>query len=182
MQGEVPTKRQLWESADPEVVDPAPPWHVLQLVWDRLPEDDEREATELLDIDPAPLNPLPSTVQVGCVLDPAVVADADIRWLHRGPLARTTPGGIPSRSWGRPCPTPRASRQQSGVEGRGLSGSPVSAGATCDACQRQGPGCPFPALASHGSRLLASRVRLVVQAAGPPRRCGRPLRRTKSSI
>ena len=46
------------------------------------PRDDEREAAELPDIDPAPLDPLPSTARVVCVLDPAVLADADIRRLH----------------------------------------------------------------------------------------------------
>ena len=56
--------------------------HILQLVWERLPEDDDRETAELPDVDPAPLDPLPSTVRVVCVLDPAVLADVDIRRLH----------------------------------------------------------------------------------------------------
>ena len=84
LQGVVRTERQPWETADPEVVDPVPPGHIPQLVWERLPEDDDREAVEVPDVDPAPLDPLPSTVQVVCVLDPAVLADADIRRLHVG--------------------------------------------------------------------------------------------------
>ena len=75
------------ETASPEVVDPAPPGHVLQLVWERLPEDDERVAAELPDVDPAPLDPLPSTVRVVCVLDTAVLADADLRRLCGGALS-----------------------------------------------------------------------------------------------
>ena len=88
LQGVVPTEGQPWETADSEVVDPAPPGHVLQLVWDRHPEDDEREAAELPDIDPAPLDPLPCTVRVVCVLDPAVLADANIRRLHLGSFGK----------------------------------------------------------------------------------------------
>ena len=80
LQGKVRTERQPWETASPELVDPGPPGHVLQLVWARLQEDDEREAAELPDMDPAPLDPLPSTVRV--VLDPAVLADADMHRLH----------------------------------------------------------------------------------------------------
>ena len=113
LQGVVRTEHQPWETADPEVVDPAPPGHILQLVWERLPEDDNRETAELPDIDPAPLDALPSTVDVVCVPDPAVLADADIRstW---GPSARTTPGGTSSRSWGQPWPTPRPCRLRLG--------------------------------------------------------------------
>ena len=88
LQGVVRTKPQPWETADPEVVDPAPLGHVVQLVWERLSEDDEREAAELPDIDPAPLDPLRSTVRFLCVLDPAVVADADIRRLHVGSFGK----------------------------------------------------------------------------------------------
>ena len=51
------------------MVDPAPPGHILQLVWERLPEDDDREMAELPDVDPAPPDPLPSTVRVVYVLD-----------------------------------------------------------------------------------------------------------------
>ena len=82
LQGVVRTERQPWETADPEVVDPMPPGHILQLVWERLPEDDNRETAELPDVDPAPLDPVPSTVLVVCVLDPAVLAGANIRRLH----------------------------------------------------------------------------------------------------
>ena len=88
LQGVVRTERQPWETADPEVVDSAPPGHVLQLVWECLPEDDEREVAELPDIDPAPLEPLSSTVRVVCVLDPPVLADADIRRLHVGSFGK----------------------------------------------------------------------------------------------
>ena len=35
-------------------------------------------------MDPAPLDPLPSTVRIVCVLDPAVLADADLRRHHEG--------------------------------------------------------------------------------------------------
>ena len=72
LRGVVRTVRQPWGTASLEVVDPAPPGDVLHLVWERLWEDDEREAAELPDVDPVPLDPLPSTVRVVCVLDPAV--------------------------------------------------------------------------------------------------------------
>ena len=52
------------------------------------PEDDERVAAELPDIDPAPLDPLRSTVRFVCVLGPAVLADADIRRLHVGAFGK----------------------------------------------------------------------------------------------
>ena len=94
LQGVVRTERQPWETADPEVVDPAPPGYILQLVWERLPEDDEQEAAELPDIDPVPLDPLPSTVRVVCVLDPAVLADADIRRLHESVFYRRSDGSL----------------------------------------------------------------------------------------
>ena len=74
--------------ANPEVVDPAPPGHVLQLVRECLPEDDKREAAELPDVDPAPLDPLPSAVRVVCIPDPAVLADADLRRLHVGSFGK----------------------------------------------------------------------------------------------
>ena len=88
LQGVVRTERQPWETADPAVVDPAPPGHILQLVWERLPEDNDRESAELLDVDPAPLDPVPATVRVVCVLDPAVLADADVRRLHVGAFGK----------------------------------------------------------------------------------------------
>ena len=47
LQGLVRTERQPWETANPEVVDSAPPGHVLQLVWERLLEEDEQEMAEL---------------------------------------------------------------------------------------------------------------------------------------
>ena len=84
LHGVVCTERQPWETVDPAVVDPAPPGHILQLVWERLPAGDDREAAELPDVDPAPLDPVPATVRVVCVLDPAVLADADLRRLHVG--------------------------------------------------------------------------------------------------
>ena len=67
-----------------EVVDTAPPGHIVQLVWERLTQNDEWEAVELPDIDPSPLEPFPSTVRVVYVLEPAVLADADIRQVHVG--------------------------------------------------------------------------------------------------
>ena len=82
------TEHQPWETAEPEVVDPAPPGHILQLVWEPLPEDDDRETVELRDIDPALLDPMPSTVRGVCVLDPAVLADADIHRLHVGSFGK----------------------------------------------------------------------------------------------
>ena len=36
LQGVVRTERQPWETADQEVMDPALPGHILQLVWERL--------------------------------------------------------------------------------------------------------------------------------------------------
>ena len=83
LQGVVRTERQPLE-----VVDPAPPGHVLQLVWERLPEDDEPEAAELPDVDPAPPDPLPSTTRIVCVLDPAVLADANVHGLHVGAFGK----------------------------------------------------------------------------------------------
>ena len=84
----VRNERQPSGAARPEVVNPAPPGHVLQLVWEPLPEDDEREAAKLPDVDPAPLDPLPSTFQAVCVLDPEVLADANLRWLHVGSFGK----------------------------------------------------------------------------------------------
>ena len=69
-------------------MDPAPSGHVLQLVGERLQQDDERKAAELPHIDPAPLNPLPSTVRVFGVLDPATVADVNVRRLHVGSFGK----------------------------------------------------------------------------------------------
>ena len=64
-------------------VGPAPPGHVLQLCWERLSEDEGEEAGDLLDVDPAPLdNPFPTTARVVCVMDPAVLAAADIKRLN----------------------------------------------------------------------------------------------------
>ena len=57
LQGVVRTERQPWETTSLEVVDPAPPGHVLQLVSERLLENDEREVVELPDVGPAPLDP-----------------------------------------------------------------------------------------------------------------------------
>ena len=114
LQGVVRTERQPWETADLEVVDPSPPWHVLQLVWERLPEDDEREAAELPDIDPGrwtPCRPRSGSSAFWTRLSWRMPSYAGSTW---GLLARTTPGGISSRSWGRLCPTPRPCRQQSG--------------------------------------------------------------------
>ena len=51
-------------------------------------EDDKLEAAELPDGDLAPLEPLSSTVRVVCVLDLAVMADADLRRLHVGSLRK----------------------------------------------------------------------------------------------
>ena len=42
LQGVVHTKPQPRETADPAVVDPVPPGYITQLVWERLPEDDDR--------------------------------------------------------------------------------------------------------------------------------------------
>ena len=70
------------------MVDPAPLGHLLHLVLERLPEDDEREAAELPDVDPTPLHPLPSTVRIVCILDPALLADADLRRLHVGSFGK----------------------------------------------------------------------------------------------
>ena len=84
----VRTERQPWETASPEVVDPAPPGHVLQIVWERLLEDDEREAAKLPDVDPAPLDPLPSKAKVICVPDLGVLADAEVQRLHVGAFGK----------------------------------------------------------------------------------------------
>ena len=143
LKGVVWTERQPGETADPGIVDPAPPGHVLQLVWPPLPEDDEREVAELPQIDPAPLDPVPSAVRVFCVRDRRSRRSPTYAGSGWVPLARTKPGSISSRSWGRPCPTPAHAGGPQGVEGRGLSISRVGAGAAGDACKRQGPGCPF---------------------------------------
>ena len=63
LQGVVQTERQPWDTADLEVVDPAPPGHILQLVWERLPEDDEREAARAPGHRSSAAGPLPSTVR-----------------------------------------------------------------------------------------------------------------------
>ena len=70
------------------MVDPAPPGHILRLVWVRLPEDDDQKTAEHPDLDPAPLDPVPATVRVVCVLDPAVLAEADVRPLHVGAFGK----------------------------------------------------------------------------------------------
>ena len=88
LQGVVRTERQSWETADPAVVDPAPPGHILHLVRERHLEDDDRELAEFPDVDPAPLDPVPATFRVVCVLDPAVLADADVRRLHVGAFGK----------------------------------------------------------------------------------------------
>ena len=88
LRGVVPTERQPWETAGPAVVDPALPGHILQLVWECLPGDDDWESAGLPDVDLAPLDPLPATVRVVCVLDPAVPADADVRRLHAGAFGK----------------------------------------------------------------------------------------------
>ena len=88
VQGVVRTECQPWETANPAVVDPAPPGHIMQLLWERLPEDDDRVLAELPDEDPAPLDPVPATVRAICVLDPAIVADADLLRLHVGTFGR----------------------------------------------------------------------------------------------
>ena len=115
LQGVVRTERQPWETADPAVVDPAPPGHILQLVWERLPADDDRESAELPDLDPAPLDPVPA------------LSGSCASWTRRAwrmptyvgstwdALGRTTRGGTSSRSWGQPCPTPRPCKPRSGV-------------------------------------------------------------------
>ena len=83
------TERQPWETACPEVADPALPGHVVQLVWERRPDDDdEREMAELPDVDPAELDPLPSTVRVVCRLNPPVLADDGVHRLHVGAFGK----------------------------------------------------------------------------------------------
>ena len=110
LQGVVSTERQSWETADPQVVGPAPPGHILQLDLGRLPEDDNRETSELPDVDPVPRDPLPSTVWVVCVLDPAVLAHAGIRGLHVGSFGKDHAWRQLKPLMGRPCPTPRPCR------------------------------------------------------------------------
>ena len=53
-----------------------------------LPEDDQREAGELPDIDFAPLDPLRSTVRVVCVVDRAHLVHADVHRLHVGAFGK----------------------------------------------------------------------------------------------
>ena len=84
----VRTKRQPWETTDPGVVDPSSPEHILQLVWERLPDNDLWEAAELPDVDSATLDTLPSTVRVVCVRDSAVLLDGDVRCLHVGAFGK----------------------------------------------------------------------------------------------
>ena len=57
LQSMVRTERQPSNMANPEVVDRATPGHVLQLVAECLPDDDQREATELPHTNRAPLYP-----------------------------------------------------------------------------------------------------------------------------
>ena len=70
------------------MVDLAPPGHIMQLVWERLPEDDDRVSADLPDVDTAPLDPVPATVRAICVLDPGVLADANVRRLHVGAFGK----------------------------------------------------------------------------------------------
>ena len=165
VQGVVCTERRPRETADPEVVDPAPPGHILQLVWERPPEDDDRETAELPDVDPTPLDPLPSTVRVVYVLEPAVLAHADIRRLH-------------VESFGKDCAwrhlkplmgaaLPRPPPMQAAVRGLKVE---VSADLPWLVAPLLMPPTarlevPLPALDRHGHGLLAPRVCVVVQAA-----------------
>ena len=77
-------------------MDPAPPGHVLPVVLEHLPEEDERETSELLDLDPAPPDPLPSTMRIVCVLHPAFLANADLRRPDVGSFGKNHSGGISS--------------------------------------------------------------------------------------
>ena len=86
--GVVRTQRHSGETASPQVLDPGPSGHVPQLVLGRPPEHDERDAAELPDLDPAPLDPLPSSVRVVCILDPPIPADAHLRCLHVGSFGK----------------------------------------------------------------------------------------------
>ena len=122
LQGVVRTERQPWETAGPALVDPAPPGLILQLVWERLPEGDDRESAELPDVDSAPLDPVPATVRVVCVLDRAVLADAHVRRLHVAAFGKDSlpPGATGVAAGGLPHPpTPPPPG-----ESRGMGGGP----------------------------------------------------------
>ena len=53
LQGMVRNERHHWETAEPVVVDAAPPGHILQLVSECLPKGEDRETADVLDVDPA---------------------------------------------------------------------------------------------------------------------------------
>ena len=125
-----------WETANPEVVDPSPPGHVLQLVWERLLEEDKKGTAKLPDANPAPLDPLPSTVRIVCVIDPVVLADADLCRLHVGSFGK-------DHSLGCPTAPPHHAGGGARVEGGGLHRTPDRGGAAGPTRQSQSPGVHF---------------------------------------
>ena len=96
-------------------------------------------------MDPAPLDPVPATVRVVCVLDPAVLADADVRRLHVGAFGKAAQAA----HGGGPAPFPPHAGRNPGLNGRGLHRPPLVCGPAGDARQLQGPGGALPALDRH---------------------------------
>ena len=70
------------------MVDPALPGHVLQLVWERLSEYDEREASDLPTVGPVLVDLLLSTVRIICVLEPVGVPNANVFRLRVGAFGK----------------------------------------------------------------------------------------------
>ena len=123
---------------------------------------------ELPDVDPAPLDPLPSAVRIVCVQDLAVLVDTGLRQLHMGSFAKdhswrhlmplmgaALPHPPPMQAvcqgqWWR---SPRTSRQR----WRHWSCMPVA--------RPGGGGGPFGPVDSHWLYPPAPRARVVVQVA-----------------
>ena len=122
-------------------------------------------------MDPAPPDPLPSTVRVVRVLDLGVLADADIRRLHMGFFGKDHAWWYLKPLIGAAVPHPppmQAAVQGSKVEV--FADLPSSVPPLVMRASGKARGGPLPALDRHGRGLPAPRVRAVVQAAtGAPR-------------
>ena len=119
VQGVVRTERQPSETADAVVVDPAPPGHIIQVIWGRLPEDNQ-ESAELQTRTRRRLIPCQPQFQSSASWTrrswrvPACVGST---W---GSLVTTTCGGSSGPSRRQHCPTPGHAGRRPGLDGRGL--------------------------------------------------------------
>ena len=114
LQGVVRTERQPWETADPAVVDHAPPGHFLQLVWERLPEDDDRGDGEAPGRGPGAAGPRSSHRPGRLRLGPG---GPDVRRLHVGAFGEGPRVAAPQAAHGgSPAPLMQAAIRGSMLE------------------------------------------------------------------